>query len=141
MASHRLHHHQEKGQAVCARDEDDVRRRVSDRPMTFKSNQKGQKNDLSQRHQTESPYHQTGFYRKNGSQYVICLSGLMKTVGVIKQLLKKQGLIKISLATPKSTTKKDALREVYGPTSSASYPLLSADGNTLISDKDKIPEM
>jgi hypothetical protein len=32
----------------------------------------------------------------------------------------------------------DALREVYGPTSSGSSPLLSADGNMLITDKEKI---
>jgi len=32
----------------------------------------------------------------------------------------------------------DALNEVYGPTSSGSNPLLSADGNTLITDKEKI---
>lgn len=34
----------------------------------------------------------------------------------------------------------DALKEVYGPTSSGSCPLLSADGNTLITDKKKILE-
>ena len=32
----------------------------------------------------------------------------------------------------------DALKEVYGPTSSGSSPLLSADGNTLFTDKEKI---
>ena len=34
----------------------------------------------------------------------------------------------------------DALKEVYGPTSSGSNPLLSADGTTLITDKEKILE-
>ena len=34
----------------------------------------------------------------------------------------------------------DALKEVYGPTPSGSSPLLSADGNTLITDKEKILE-
>ena len=34
----------------------------------------------------------------------------------------------------------DGLREVYGPTTSGSSPLLSADGSTLITDKDKILE-
>lgn len=34
----------------------------------------------------------------------------------------------------------DALKEVYGPTSSGSSPLLSADGNTLITEKEKILE-
>ena len=33
-----------------------------------------------------------------------------------------------------------ALKDVYGPSSSGSAPLLSADGNTLISDKEKILE-
>ena len=33
-----------------------------------------------------------------------------------------------------------ALKAVYGPTSSGSFPLLSADGNSLISDKEKILE-
>lgn len=33
-----------------------------------------------------------------------------------------------------------AIRTIYGPTSSGSSPLLSADGNTLISDKEKILE-
>ena len=32
----------------------------------------------------------------------------------------------------------DALKEDYGPTSSGSSPLLSADGNTLLTDKEKI---
>ena len=32
----------------------------------------------------------------------------------------------------------DALKEVYGPTSSGLSPLLSADGNTLFTDKEKI---
>ena len=34
----------------------------------------------------------------------------------------------------------DALKEVYGPTSSGSSPLISADGNTLITEKRKILE-
>ena len=34
----------------------------------------------------------------------------------------------------------DGLKEVYGPTTSGSSPLLSADGSTLISDKEKILE-
>ena len=33
-----------------------------------------------------------------------------------------------------------ALKEIYGPTSSGSSPLLSADGTTLLTDKDKILE-
>ena len=32
----------------------------------------------------------------------------------------------------------DGLKEIYGPTTSGSPPLLSADGSTLITDKDKI---
>ena len=34
----------------------------------------------------------------------------------------------------------DGLKEVYGPTTSGSSPLLSADGSTLITDKEKILE-
>ena len=34
----------------------------------------------------------------------------------------------------------DSLKEVYGPTTSGSSPLLSADGSTLITDKEKILE-
>ena len=34
----------------------------------------------------------------------------------------------------------DSLKEVYGPTTSGSSPLLSADGSTLITDKGKILE-
>ena len=33
-----------------------------------------------------------------------------------------------------------ALKIVYGPTTSGWYPLLSADGNTLITDKEKVLE-
>ena len=34
----------------------------------------------------------------------------------------------------------DGIKEIYGPTSSGTSPLLSADGSTLITDKDKILE-
>ena len=35
----------------------------------------------------------------------------------------------------------DGLKEIYGPTTSGSSPLISADGSSLITDKDKILEI